>query len=243
MTQTKKKRYWWYKLNKQLPLFFNYFTDSQKKTLCDWYDETDKTGCGECNYPLIGMLIGLLGTNPRSQLKMVQLGHYNGFSSLFIGCIYKNIDVPHSFFSMDISEKLTLQANKWVEKMELENYVKQIVGDSADKKNVTAALDYFKSDNIDILFIDSSHQYEHTLKELNLWFDIIKKGGFIFLHDTSKKARQQSGVGVYDAFREFCKDNEDKLVHININGFVDSNTKKKDLLYQDGCGLGIIQKI
>ena len=48
------------------------------------------------------------------------------------------------------------------------------------KKNVTAALDYFKSDNIDILFIDSSHQYEHTLKELNLWFDIIKKVGSFF---------------------------------------------------------------
>ena len=96
-----KNRYWWYKLNKQLPLFFNYFTDSQKKTLCDQYDETDKTGSDKCNYPLIGMLIGLIGTNPRSRLKMVQLGHYNGFSSLLIGCIYKNIseNIIYNYFT------------------------------------------------------------------------------------------------------------------------------------------------
>ena len=238
------KRYWWFKLNQRLPIFFSYFSGFQKQVLCDWYNETDKTGSGECNYPLIGMLIGLLGTNPGSNLKMVQLGHYNGFSSLLIGFIYNNIQVKGSFFSIDISKSLTEQANKWVTKANLDNYVKQIVGDSADPKSLVLALKYLQTDEINILFIDSSHAYEHTKKELALWFPKIKKGGFIFLHDTSIKARQSNGVGVYDAFKEFCKAHEKELVNININSFVEKGkTKKEDLLYQDGCGLGIIQKI
>ena len=64
----KKDRYWWFKLNKQIPIFYNFLTNEQKKIICDWYDETDKTGIGECAFPLIGMLIGLIGTNPASEL-------------------------------------------------------------------------------------------------------------------------------------------------------------------------------
>ena len=132
--------------------------------LCDWYNETDITGSEECNYPLIGMLIGLIGTNPGSKLKMVQLGHYNGFSSLLLGFVYNNIQVNNSFFSIDISKDITEQANKWVTKADIDNYVKQIVGDSADPKNLVLALNHLQTDEINILFIDSSHSYEHTKK-------------------------------------------------------------------------------
>lgn len=236
------RRYWWFKLNKCLPLFFHYYTPQQTQLLCEWYNETDTTGSGECNYPLIGLFIGLIGSNPCSRMKMVQLGHYNGFSSLLLGFVFQNLNIPNSFISFDISSKITIQANKWTQRAGLDNYVKQLVGDSVDPHNVDVALEHLQTDAIDILFIDSSHEYHHTLKELNLWFPKLKQGGFIFLHDTSLKARQANGIGVHDAFQKFCNTHKESIQHININSFVQKGFRKADLLYQDGCGVGILQK-
>lgn len=36
----------------------------------------------------------------------------------------------------------------------------------------------------DVLFIDSGHAYEHTLKELNLYVQRVKPGGVVLMHDT-----------------------------------------------------------
>jgi len=39
-------------------------------------------------------------------------------------------------------------------------------------------------DNVDIVFIDTSHHYRHTLDELRLYAPKVKPGGRILLHDT-----------------------------------------------------------
>jgi len=38
---------------------------------------------------------------------------------------------------------------------------------------------------IDILFIDTSHQYEHTIQELTHWLPFVSDRGKVFLHDTN----------------------------------------------------------
>jgi predicted O-methyltransferase YrrM len=38
--------------------------------------------------------------------------------------------------------------------------------------------------NVDILFLDTSHHYEHTLRELRLYRSQVKSGGLIVCHDT-----------------------------------------------------------
>lgn len=224
-------------------MIFDHYSNFQKKIIADWYEETDQTGSGECNYPLIGLLIGVIGSNPASKLKMVQLGHFNGFSSLMIGFIFQNLGIEKSFFSIDISQKITDQANRWVRKAQLSNHVKQITRSSSDPIAQEKALKYLGTDEINILFIDSSHEYNHTKKELKLWFPKLAVGGMIILHDVSIKSRQSCGVGVRDALKEFCEAHKDELSWIDINGFVGQGTwSKSDLLYQDGCGIGIVQK-
>ena len=52
---------------------------------------------------------------------------------------------------------------------------------------------------IDCLFIDTSHQYKHTLDELNQWSKFVKPCGVIMLHDTNNNE-------VMDAIKEFKKD-------------------------------------
>jgi len=38
---------------------------------------------------------------------------------------------------------------------------------------------------IDFLFIDTSHEYEHTCRELEIYFPLVKSGGFLVFHDTN----------------------------------------------------------
>ncbi len=40
---------------------------------------------------------------------------------------------------------------------------------------------------IDILLIDTSHEFEHTVREINAWFPWLAKRAKVFLHDTNLK--------------------------------------------------------
>lgn len=45
------------------------------------------------------------------------------------------------------------------------------------------ALD-FCPDGVDVLFIDTSHYYQHTLTELKLYVPKVRRGGIVLMHDT-----------------------------------------------------------
>jgi len=42
-----------------------------------------------------------------------------------------------------------------------------------------------KLDGLDLIFLDTSHEYEHTMQELELFFPHLNRGGFLVLHDTN----------------------------------------------------------
>ena len=50
-------------------------------------------------------------------------------------------------------------------------------------------IDWCKSNGtkpeIDVLFIDSSHLYEHTKQEIDIWFKYIAEDGIVIFHDTN----------------------------------------------------------
>lgn len=71
---------------------------------------------------------------------------------------------------------------------------------------------------IDLLFIDTSHTYEHTIKELKKWEPFVKVGGKIVLHDTYHKLGH--AVGVRPALGEFLAKNKNRFAvqHIEHRG-------------------------
>lgn len=87
-------------------------------------------------------------------------------------------------------------------------------------------------DGIDLLFLDTSHFYEHTLQELELYWDLINPDGVLILHDTNcteEVTRRLSGGsnqgwnnsrGVIRAVEEFfeCKIDESMLLSIESLG-------------------------
>lgn len=60
----------------------------------------------------------------------------------------------------------------------------------------------------EIVFIDTSHLYEHTLQELNLYRFLVKPGGVMLLHDTELErpigAPARPRFPVRTAIEEFC---------------------------------------
>ena len=77
-----------------------------------------------------------------------------------------------------------------------------IQGDDCDPE-VYAALE-----PADIVFIDTSHLYEHTARELSLYRWLVRPGGFLALHDTElpipEGAPPFPRFPVKAALREFC---------------------------------------
>lgn len=41
--------------------------------------------------------------------------------------------------------------------------------------------------SIDLLFIDTSHEYEHTIREINAWFPLLSARCKVILHDTNMR--------------------------------------------------------
>lgn len=61
----------------------------------------------------------------------------------------------------------------------------------------------------DVLFIDTSHHFEHTLAELNLYVPTVRSGGVVLLHDTELERPYQVPATdppfpVAAALDEFC---------------------------------------
>ena len=76
---------------------------------------------------------------------------------------------------------------------------------------------------IDLLFIDSSHTYEGTRAELDLWAKWVGKGGIICCHDTSK-----SWVDCRKALDDFLLDKKDEFIRVQ---------------YENQNGLTVLRKI
>lgn len=78
-------------------------------------------------------------------------------------------------------------------------------------------------DRADIVFIDTTHFYEQTVSELNLYRWLVKVGGIMVLHDTElirpEYAPASPTYPVKKAVKEFCDANGyDVTFHKNCNG-------------------------
>ena len=234
-------RYWWYKRrgHDYTPPVFSFLSDEEWRRMDEWHAETDGKYVGECSVPPISFLFGLVtGNNIR---RIVQLGHYAGFSALLLGFMSRKMGNKNALYSVDIDPEASAFAAQWVEKAGLAEYVKIVVDDSAAERNVARAREYLGGAP-QLVFIDSSHQYAHTVDELDLWYPRLEPGGFIVLHDVSAFSQPYDATGKGGAHRaaaEWLGHNDVAAMMINAGH---TGGGGDDLVYVDGCGLGLIQK-
>lgn len=237
-------RYWWFKADgaTYVPPVYSFLTDAEWEVMDEWYNETDeKNLAAECNVSLMCVLQGfIMGSIVK---RVIQFGTSQGYSALLIGFMLRKMGLKNSFVTIDINEQANEFTNRYVEKAELTEYIKVVTADSADSGLPNYCKQHMNGEP-QIIVIDSSHQYKHTLQELELWYSYLAVNGLIFLHDTSTKAIDYDSTkegGVQRALNEWSDKN--KINYININKLTETHTKANEVTYLDGCGLGIIQKI
>jgi predicted O-methyltransferase YrrM len=237
-------RYWWHRApgTDYDPLIYSFMSADEWDLMLDWFEDTERLyeSTGEANIPPLSFLFGLISGNALSRI--VQCGHYVGYSTLLIGFLLRRMGKCNSLFSIDIDPEVTAYTANWLSKANLNAQCALHVADSADSTLPALARNYFGGDSPQMVFIDSSHQYEHTLKEMELWYSALPRGGFLVLHDTSKFASCFDSTGKGGVLRgvaEWC------AIHncnsLMVNSFVEGG-KPGDQPYLDGCGLAILQK-
>ena len=234
-------RFWWFQHLDYLPALYRNLSEEEFAVLLWWFSETERDGkIGEINVPAMSVINGLIEGNNIDSI--VQLGHYAGYSALFIGWALKAMGKARGLFSVDISDEMCMYTQKWMLRAGLGDLVHIECADSTREDLAGLAREYFKQD-IKAVIIDSSHQFAHTVGELNYWYRELVPGGFIFLHDISDYSVQYDTTnegGVNKAMLHWLDENP-YAEAIMIN-----ETSPKELSpdnpYQDGCGLGIIQK-
>lgn len=107
---------------------------------------------------------------------IIELGVRGGESTFVLERVAKLNDAD--IISVDIEDFTDVsQYPKW-------HFVK-----SDDVKFADEFVSWCKSNGlkpeIDVLFIDTSHYYEHTVYEIRAWFGFLKKGSKVMFHDTN----------------------------------------------------------
>lgn len=149
------------------------------------------------------------------RLLVVELGVNVGHStiSLLSGLSDVKTDTPGRLISCDIEVCSTAERNVAIAK--LDRFWTFELIDSVDFAKT------FGDSKVHLLFIDTSHEYERTVRELAVWTPKVVPGGRILLHDTS--TRQD---GVLKPVVDFVAANPSwRFTNIDIH-----------------CGLGILDK-
>ena len=84
---------------------------------------------------------------------------------------------------------------------------------------------------IDVLLIDSSHLYDHTVQEIDCWFPFLPKTAKVFFHDTNL----QEIFERRDGTRDFGWDNDRGVIRALEKFFNQSFNEKQDFVdYRSG---------
>jgi predicted O-methyltransferase YrrM len=125
---------------------------------------------------------------------VLQLGTWIGFSTLVLADILRRNSRRGKLVTVDPAKPQQDKARIYVHEAGLDDTVHFIDGKSFDIAvvNSLSAMRPF-----DLIFVDASHEYRQTLKELTLYLGDgwLSKSGAMFLHDASDYARQFDPTG------------------------------------------------
>lgn len=142
------------------------------------------------------------------------------------GKVWAEVGVAEGYFSDKIlkicnPEKLYMieYGAEYVSKLE-ERFCKEIKegkvqilqGDSCEK------LADLRDNELDYVFLDATHDYEHPAKELALCKDKVRDSGWIMGHDYTRFSMWEAvQYGVVEAVNEFCIKNSYRFVYLTMD--------------------------
>jgi predicted O-methyltransferase YrrM len=238
-------RFWWHHLpgTDYVPPLYAVLSDDEWDIVQGWYEDTARANSiGEINVPAMSMIQGLVMGSAISRI--VQLGHYYGYSALLLGFMLRTMGAGGKLLSIDIDPKANDFTQKWIDQAGLREQVALRLGNSAAESSVEAAFEELGG-SPELVLLDSSHQYEHTLRELDVWVPRMDPGAIMLLHDTSVFAKtfDAAGAGGVQKALDDWLPAHPEAAFISLNRQVAPGDSAAELVYKDGCGLGILQRL
>jgi len=240
-------RFWWHHdpEHDYVPAIYQVLSDAEWDIMEQWYATTQAADCiGEINVPAMSLIHGLISGSGLTRI--VQLGHYYGYSTLLIGFWLRAMGQGGKLVSIDIDPDATGFTNEWVQRAGLQDQVHLSLCDSAGPQALGEPLTAFDGAMPQLILLDSSHQYAHTVRELQLWVPAMDQHSLMLLHDSSFYARQwdkDGAGGVQQALDDVLRRRKLHVEFINLNRRVGEPGTAEALVYDDGCGVGILQKL
>jgi predicted O-methyltransferase YrrM len=239
-------RFWWHRLaaTDYVPPLYGGLRDDEWAVMEGWYAETGRVDrIAEINVPAVSFVTGLIAGN--GIRRVVQLGHYYGYSALLIGFTLRATGAPGpGLVTVDVDPAATAFTRKWVDAAGLAEVVAVEEADSASPATVERC-EQALGGRAELLLVDSSHAYGHTLRELDLWAPRLPVGALVLLHDASAFAAgfDPTGEGgVRRAIGEWLPAHA-AWSGMTLNGHVRPGADGDALVYKDACGLGILQRV
>jgi len=145
---------------------------------------------------------------------IVETGVAHGGSLIFYAGLIQNIG-KGKVVGVDI--EIRPHNRTAIESHPLSNYISLIEGDSASNKIVEEVGSLINEGDTVLVILDSNHSYEHVLKELNAYHNLVTKGSYIIATDGIMKYVYDTPLGdpswIEDnpvtAVTEFLQDNID----------------------------------
>jgi len=147
----------------------------------------------------ISLLCGLI--RPK---KILEIGTLIGYSTITLADVID--DDLLKIISVELDEKKLSKANSHIKLAGFDDKVELLLGDSIDEK-IIEKINCEKP--FDFVYLDGSHNYTHLKKELDVYWPMITKNGFLICHDSSEHAQkfdEKNEGGVRKALLEWSKE-------------------------------------
>ena len=184
-------RFWWHRLRSTdyVPPLYAGLSRREWAVVQGWFAQTGRHGrmVAEINVPAMSVVTALVAGN--GIRRVVQLGHHYGYSALLLGFTLRAMGARPGLFTIDIDPAACEFTRRWLAHAGLCDHVVVREGDSADPRLADDAAAVLGGPP-EVVLVDSSHAYSHTLAELDLWTPRLPVGGLVLLHDASAHALQ-----------------------------------------------------
>src|SRR3954470_266354 len=126
-------RFWWHKLaaTDYVPALYASLREDEWAVMQGWYEETGRIArIAEINVPAMSLATGLIGGS--GVRRIVQLGHYYGYSALLLGFTLRTMGARPGLVTVDIDPAACEFTRRWLAHAGLCDHVVVREGDSAD---------------------------------------------------------------------------------------------------------------
>ncbi len=163
--------------------YFDALTPHSKDALLEIVLDDDFQGATDPQ--TLGLLYALLANN--SFTSVLQLGTWMGFSTIVFADALKRSSAIHKNSPMldtvECNIPVHKKARNFIKCARHDDIVRCHDGDSTDPAVIKKLLPQY-----DFIYVDSSHSYEGTVREIELYYPRLKSGGIMSFHDSSRHA-------------------------------------------------------